>query len=35
MLAARTLGLDCGPMFGFDHAKVSGPTNRIRAYNYA
>lgn len=22
MLAARTLGLDCGPMSGFDHARV-------------
>jgi nitroreductase len=22
MLAARSLGLDCGPMSGFDHAKV-------------
>jgi 3-hydroxypropanoate dehydrogenase len=22
MLAARTLGLDCGPMSGFDNAKV-------------
>ena len=22
MLAARALGLDCGPMSGFDHAKV-------------
>jgi 3-hydroxypropanoate dehydrogenase len=36
MLAARSLGLDCGPMSGFDNAKVdaeffSGPTGSVRS----
>lgn len=34
MIAARTLGLDCGPMSGFDQAKVNAafwPEGRVKA----
>jgi 3-hydroxypropanoate dehydrogenase len=34
MLAARALGLDCGPMSGFDHAKINAlywPDGSVRA----
>jgi nitroreductase len=34
MIAARSLGLDCGPMSGFDQAKVNAafwPDGRIKA----
>ena len=34
MLAARALGLDCGPMSGFNNAKVdeaSSPARRIKS----
>ncbi|MCB1940370.1 MAG: malonic semialdehyde reductase, partial [Rhodocyclaceae bacterium] len=34
MIAARALGLDCGPMSGFDHAKVNAafwPDGRVKA----
>jgi 3-hydroxypropanoate dehydrogenase len=34
MLAARVLGLDCGPMSGFDNAKVDAeffPDGRVKS----
>lgn len=34
ILAARALGLDCGPMSGFDHAKVDGaffPDGKVKS----
>ena len=34
MLAARALGLDCGPMSGFDNAKVDAeffPDGRVKS----